>query len=200
MTRRLSGSGKSPDGHSLARERQSDVLSLLHNGNPVTGIPYSYSEIAKFVGLSRERVRQLAMRWTGETGRQRQGAIRAAEPPKPPQPPQPPRPPTRAGWLKIYRRWLAEVGSAWCTTGRHIVPSMDMTLCVKTSKYKCKACRAADTQKWYATPHGKATLQKWQAANPDKLRAAMQRYYQRHKAAINAKARAQRLAAKEANQ
>lgn len=27
MTRRLSGSGKSPDGHSLARERQSDVES-----------------------------------------------------------------------------------------------------------------------------------------------------------------------------
>lgn len=191
MTRRLSGRGKSPDGHSPACERQSDVLSLLHNGNPVTGIPYSHSEIAKFVGLSRERVRQLALRWTGETGRQRQDAIRAVQPPKPL------RPPTRMGWLRIYKRWLAGVGSAWCAMGRHIVPSVDIA---KTCKYRCNACVGTNTQKRYATPRGKAMHRKWQAANPDKLRAYAQRHYQRHKTTINAKARARRAAMKEANQ
>lgn len=147
------------------------VVDLLQQGDPETGIPWSHSQIAAMVGLTRERVRQLALKFTGETGRQRQArrcAIRSAAQPKPP------KRMTRQGWLTTFKRWLTESGYAYCTAGRHVVPAKDIA---KTCQYRCNACVAAETRKWYATPDGKAKCLQWQAANPDKVAEYIGRYW-----------------------
>lgn len=51
-----------------------EALIALKGSDP-EGMPWSYTEIAKRVGLSRERVRQLAKKHLGETGRQRWALI-----------------------------------------------------------------------------------------------------------------------------
>lgn len=151
--------------------RHQKILDLLKQGKTETGIPFNYMQIGRIVSLNRERVRQLALAMLGETGQERQAVIKAAwvAQPKPLLQAM-----TRLQWLQTFKRWLAEPGYAWCTCGRHIVPTVDIS---RTCPYRCNACVSAKTQAYYATAEGKAKTLKWQADNAERVKEYQRRYH-----------------------
>ncbi len=131
------------------------------------GKPLNLSQIGDLMGVTRERVRQIRKRYFPELGgirvvrkvyiRQRRATSRFNSP---------------SLFRRMVRQWLAESGYFQCCHCFMVKCLKDRT---KTREggmrsTRCKSCTAESTWRWWLTAHGRAKVQAWTKANPDKVR------------------------------
>lgn len=134
----------------------------------------TYSQVARDVGLSRERVRQLAVK-LGNTGKVR-AAVRKTLAFQ--------RSTSCPGFGKLVKGWLGDAGYGYCELSCHIGGRVvDIDIMAK-SRPKCKVCASLYVKKWLAKhPYRAAELYKqgntrklskgyfktWYQANKDRV-------------------------------
>jgi hypothetical protein len=134
----------------------------------------SYTCIADEVGITHERVRQIA-KDCGETGRERglfrkQLAFEAIT--------LPPR-----AFDRRARKWLMECGYFYCSIEKHEGPRVLTLEQFGASRYRCKACQAREHREaLIANPKRREYAQRYAKSErgKEKQRRAIQRYREKH--------------------